>query len=70
MVLVLAQASHAQNVSIQLTPQGLPIQIPATGGSFNYTIAATNNGTSPQQATVWCMVTLPDSSIYGRSWGQ
>ena len=65
MVLALAQTSLAQNVSIQLTPQGIPIQIPASGGSFNYTIAATNNGTAPQQAAVWCLVTLPNGNPYG-----
>jgi hypothetical protein len=61
----LAHLAAAQNVAIQLTPQGMPIQIPATGGSFNYIIAATNNGTTPQQATVWCMVTLPNGNPYG-----
>jgi hypothetical protein len=61
----LTHLAVAQNVSIQLTPQGLPIQIPAAGGSFDYIIAATNNGSTAQQATVWCMVTLPDSSVYG-----
>jgi hypothetical protein len=54
----------AQNVSIQLTAYA-PIQIPGQGGSFNYIISAINNGASPQQATVWCMITLPDSSLYG-----
>ncbi len=55
----------AQNVTITLTPLGTPIQIPASGGSFDYLIAATNNGTVPQQATVWCLLTLPSGSPYG-----
>jgi uncharacterized delta-60 repeat protein len=65
LVLLLTQASSAQNVSIQLTPQGIPIQIPASGGSFNYTIAATNSGATPQQAAVWCMITMPNGNPYG-----
>jgi hypothetical protein len=68
LALILLSLTHlaaAQNVSIQLTPQGMPIQIPATGGSFNYTIAATNNGMTPQRATVWCMITLPNGHPYG-----
>jgi len=61
----LAYPAAAQNVSIQLTPLGAPIQIPASGGNFDYIIAATNNGTTPQQATVWCNVTLPNGNPYG-----
>ena len=64
-LLGLTGLAAAQNVSIQLTPQSLPIQIPATGGSFDYTISATNNGTTAQRAAIWCMITLPDSSVYG-----
>jgi len=61
----LASLAVAQNVTIQLIPQGPPIQVPASGGSFDYNIAATNNGAAPQQATVWCMLTLPSGSPYG-----
>jgi len=51
--------------SVTLTPESLPIQIPASGGSFNYTIVAANGGTSPLTFWVWCMVTLPGGSSYG-----
>lgn len=53
------------NLDVTLTPYGTPIQIPASGGSFSYNIAATNN--DPDQVTfdVWCDVTLPTGSIYG-----
>ncbi len=61
----LASLALAQNVTIQLTPQGTPIQIPASGGSFAYNIAATNNGATPQTAAVWCMLRLPNGSPYG-----
>jgi uncharacterized delta-60 repeat protein len=64
-LLGLTGPAAAQNVSVQLTPQGVPIQIPASGGSFNYIIAATNNGATPQRATVWCMITLPNGNPYG-----
>ncbi len=53
------------NVEVTLTPAGLPIQIPATGGSFNFNIAVANNGSSPVTCDIWCMVTLPDTSLYG-----
>jgi hypothetical protein len=61
----LTSPALAQDISIQLTPQGIPIQIPAGGGSFDYIITATNNGSNSQQATVWCMVTLPNGNPYG-----
>ena len=53
------------NVSVTLTPYGTPIQIPASGGSFNYNIAAANLGTGQVIADVWCMATLPNGSNYG-----
>lgn len=53
------------NVTVTLTPYGTPIQIPASGGSFNYNIAATNGETSAQSFDVWCMVTLPNGTPFG-----
>jgi hypothetical protein len=61
----LTSLAHAQNVTITLTSASPPIQIPAPGGSFNYTITATNNGALAQRVTVWCMVTLPNGNPYG-----
>lgn len=52
-------------VSILLTPHGVPIEIPAQGGSFDYTIQATNIGAVPLPVTVWCDITLPNGQIYG-----
>ncbi|TKJ39861.1 hypothetical protein CEE37_11325 [candidate division LCP-89 bacterium B3_LCP] len=52
-------------VRILLTPHNTPIEIPSTGGSFDYTIQATNIDPSSQSVTVWCDVTLPNGSIYG-----
>jgi len=53
------------SVTVTLTPYGTPIQIPASGGSFNYNIAGANNGSSQVVADVWCMATLPNGSNYG-----
>jgi len=58
-----------QTSSIALIPYGTPIQIPASGGSFNYNIAAANGGLAPLTADVWCDVTLPSGSQYGPTLG-
>jgi hypothetical protein len=59
----------APDVDITLIPYGTPIQIPSTGGSFDFNIAATNNEPSPQNVTIWCDVTLPNGSPYGPTLG-
>lgn len=57
--------TSAPDVTVTLTPYNPPIQIPASGGSFDYNIAVANNGSSPQVTDIWCMVTLPNGSSYG-----
>ena len=52
-------------VSISLTPTGLPIQIPANGGSFDFNVAGTNSTGNPETFDIWTMITLPDGSEYG-----
>jgi hypothetical protein len=52
-------------VIVNLTPLNPPIQIPASGGIFEYNIEITNPGVSSQNFDVWCMATLPDCSSYG-----
>jgi parallel beta-helix repeat protein len=52
-------------VRILLTPYNAPIQIPASGGSFDYAIQATNIESTNLSALVWCNVTLPSGTIYG-----
>ena len=42
-----------QDVSIALTPIGDPIVIDAAGGSFQYDIEVTNNGTSSADVDIW-----------------
>jgi hypothetical protein len=51
-------------VAVTLTPESLPIVIPATGGSFNYTVdlsAPVNAATFD----VWMDVVLPNGAVYG-----
>jgi hypothetical protein len=52
-------------VAIALTPFNPPIQIPATGGAFQYTIRVTNQETVALPVSAWCDVTLPNGSHYG-----
>ena len=56
---------EAQDISVSLTPVGLPIQIPASGGQFAFNIEVANNETGPVTFQVWTMATLPLGSTYG-----
>ncbi len=58
-------STGAPDVDITLTPYGAPIQIPASGGAFDFNIAVLNNEVDPQYVTVWCDVTLPAGTHYG-----
>jgi hypothetical protein len=60
-----ALGSVPPDVTISLVPENPPIQIPASGGSFNFNATITNNTASPQTFDVWIMVTLPNGSPYG-----
>ncbi|HDH57040.1 MAG TPA: T9SS type A sorting domain-containing protein [Bacteroidetes bacterium] len=53
------------DVSISLTPYGTPIQIPGSGGDFEYNVAITNNETAQQWFNCWIDVTLPSGAVYG-----
>jgi len=61
--------TSAPELDITLTPYNPPIQIPASGGSFDYNIQVANNGASTAICDVWCDVMLPDSSVYGPTLG-
>ena len=52
-------------LTITLTPFNPPIQIPGSGGSFEFNVEVTNIGIEPLTFDIWTMVTLPDGSIYG-----
>ncbi|MHC4498261.1 MAG: C25 family cysteine peptidase, partial [Planctomycetota bacterium] len=53
------------DIDVTLTPYGTPIQIPASGGTFEYNIAATNNEPTPQEYSIWCDVLLPGGTYFG-----
>lgn len=65
MAYLFSTPTSAANASITLTPYGMPIQIPASGGNFNFNIAGANVGSTPLVADVWCNVTLPSGSQFG-----
>ncbi|NQS98453.1 MAG: T9SS type A sorting domain-containing protein [candidate division Zixibacteria bacterium] len=48
-----------------LTPYNPPIQIPATGGSFDFNIEVNNNGAFSVIMDFWTMVTLPNGQEIG-----
>jgi len=50
---------------ILLTPFDTPIEIAASGGSFDYAIQVTNIATVSLNMDIWCDVTLPNGNIYG-----
>jgi hypothetical protein len=52
-------------VRVLLTPYNAPIQIPASGGNFDYAIQATNIESDSLPALVWCNATLPSGSPTG-----
>ncbi|MCX6641307.1 MAG: T9SS type A sorting domain-containing protein [bacterium] len=52
-------------IDVTLTPANPPITIPASGGSFSYTIQLSNVDAASHQTTAWCDITLPDSSVQG-----
>jgi len=58
-------STGAPDVQVTLTPATTPVQIPATGGSFDFNIAASNNETSPSNFDIWCDIILPNGSSYG-----
>jgi hypothetical protein len=66
---VLARLCIAQDLTITLTPQGTPIQIPASGGSFDFNIAVSNASSWTVYAHVWCLITLPNGTSYGPVFG-
>ena len=50
---------------VTLTPLATPIQIPASGGSFEYNIASSNHALAAIVCDIWEDVTLPNGTIYG-----
>jgi hypothetical protein len=57
--------SGSSPVIVTLVPYNPPIQVPASGGSFDFNIEVANNGTDPETFDIWTMATLPNGSEYG-----
>jgi len=53
------------NVTVTLTPDTLPIIIPAAGGSFSYTIEITNMENMPVSFRAWTELQLPSGATVG-----
>ncbi|MBU0518760.1 T9SS type A sorting domain-containing protein [bacterium] len=50
------------DIPVVLTPYGMPIQIPPTGGTFDYNIQITNNAGYSNTFDVWIDALLPSGS--------
>jgi hypothetical protein len=59
---------QSKPVRLLLTPYNAPIQVPATGGEFNYLITLSNCTNSPLTADLWCSATLPSLWVLGPLW--
>jgi|GEM_PF-643612 subtilisin family serine protease len=68
-VLYTTPVSGGPNMSVTLIPYGMPIVIPANGGSFSYNIAVANLGSSQVIADIWCDMTLPNGHLTGPTLG-
>jgi len=53
------------DITVTLSPYGMPITIPANGGSFEFNIEVANLEINPVSFTVWTMATLPGGGEYG-----
>jgi hypothetical protein len=51
------------NISIDLIPFTLPIQIPASGGSFSFYVSANNQDTTNADVTLWTRQILPNGTL-------
>lgn len=51
--------------AVALSPYGMPITVPANGGTFDYDIQIDNNENMAAEVTIWTMATLPNGSEYG-----
>ncbi|MBU1881041.1 agmatine deiminase family protein, partial [bacterium] len=56
---------YYHDASISATPVAPPIQIPASGGSFNFDALVTNNEADSIHTEVWSEITLPSGSTIG-----
>jgi hypothetical protein len=59
------RSAMPQTIEVTLLPVNPPINIPAIGGTFQYTITGTNTGTTATIFDLWIMVTLPTGISMG-----
>ncbi|MFH1861565.1 MAG: right-handed parallel beta-helix repeat-containing protein [bacterium] len=52
-------------VNVFLTPHVPVLVIPATGGSFDYTLRVANADTIQHTITIWCNIAFPNGTIHG-----
>lgn len=52
-------------LEVTLTPFNPPIQIPQTGGEFEFNIEIANTGADPVNFDIWTMITLPAGGEFG-----
>ena len=55
----------ASAVTVTLTPSNPPIQIPGSGGTFEFNIGVANNDYLSWTFDIWTMATLPNGHEYG-----
>lgn len=53
------------DATVTLTPESVPVVIPASGGEFNFNIEVANNEPTVINLDVWTMVTFPNGMLYG-----
>ena len=53
------------NVDVMLEPAGMPIVIPAQGGTFDYLVTIEYSGMSAASFDVWSEAVLPNGSTFG-----
>jgi hypothetical protein len=53
------------DIDVTMTPVSPPIQIPASGGSFDFDLTVTNNEPGTNRYQVWTSATLPNGSETG-----
>ena len=56
---------YHQGLVVILTPQNPPVQVPAGGGSFDFTAQIENPTGNPMNFDAWIMATLPNGNVYG-----
>jgi hypothetical protein len=57
--------SQTGNLVVTLVPFVQPIQIPASGGAFDFYVFVTNSATFSQEVDIWTMAIVPGGSIFG-----